>query len=117
MALDFGEYMPQMEANEMVEYLAKNSSWEQLGNNDRLASQLAAKQYLVIAGTINHDGHGHVVVIVPGRSGPYALGYWGSINGAHYSGEGIGIDYAWTHHDLHSVEFFAIRPPTLAGNP
>jgi hypothetical protein len=112
-ALDLGEYMPQMDANEMVRYLAGNHSWEQLGNNDQMASQLAAQGYLVIAGKAEAHDHGHVAVIIPGRAGRYARGYWGSIKGAHHKGEGIGIDYAWTPHNLHDVQFFAIRLPTL----
>lgn len=35
-ALDLGEYMPPLDANEMVKYLAEDRSWEQLGNNDQL---------------------------------------------------------------------------------
>ena len=67
----------------MVEYLAKNPSWEQLDNNDQMASQRTGQGYLVIAGTINPHGHGHVVIIVPGRAGQYARGYWGSLGNAH----------------------------------
>ncbi|WP_298263657.1 hypothetical protein [Acidocella sp.] len=69
-ALDLGEYMPQMDANEMVRYLATNHSWEQLGNNDQMVSQFAAQGYLVIAGKT--EDHGHVAVIIPGRAGGYA---------------------------------------------
>ena len=116
-ALDLGEYMPDMQANEMVKYLANNPSWEHLGNNDVLASELAAKGYLVIAGTVNPYGHGHVAVIVRGRDGKYARAYWGSIRGASHKGEGNGINEAWTPHDLHEVQFFAIRLPTLSSDP
>jgi hypothetical protein len=74
LALDLGEYMPPLDANAMVKYLASNHSWEQPGNNDQLASQRAGQGYLVIAGTINPHGHGHVAAIVPGRAGRYARG-------------------------------------------
>ena len=84
-ALDLGEYMPQMDSERDGEYLAKNPSWEQLDNNGQMASQLR-QGYLVIAGTQSH-GHGHVVMIVPGRAGQYARGYWGSLGKAH-EGEG-----------------------------
>jgi hypothetical protein len=104
-ALDLGEYMPEMQANDMVKYLSKNPSWEQLGNNDMIASEFAAKGYLVIAGIINPHGHGHVAIIVPGRGGKYAKGYWGSINGVKNSGLNKGINQAWTHPELHEVQF------------
>jgi hypothetical protein len=52
LALGLGEYMPPMEANEMVKYLAGNHSWEQLGNNDQMASKRAPQGHLAIAGTI-----------------------------------------------------------------
>ncbi len=110
-ALDLGEYMPPLDANEMVKYLASNPSWEQLGNNDQMASSLAAQGYLVIAGKA--EDHGHVVVIIPGRAGRYARGYWGSLKGVRYSGQDKGIDWAWTGGELHQVQFFAIRLPTL----
>lgn len=112
-AHNLGEYMPQMDANEIVKYLADQPSWEKLGNNDKLASERAEQGYFVIAGTINPHGHGHVAVIVPGRVGAYARGYWGSMRGAHHKGEGDGIDQGWTRHELHSVQYFAIRLPTL----
>jgi len=116
-ALAVGEYMPAMQANEMVAYLAKAPSWEQLGNNDMLASQRAGQGYLVIAGTINPHGHGHVVIIVQGREGRYASAYWGALGNANGRGEGKGIDHAWTHTELHDVQFLAIRSPNLMSDP
>jgi cell wall-associated NlpC family hydrolase len=112
-ALDLGEYMPQMDANEMVRYLAGNHSWEQLGNNDQMASQLAAQGYLVIAGKTEPHDNGHVIILVPGRIRDYARGYWGSSRGVRYSGQDKGIDWAWHRGELHEVQFFAIRLPTL----
>ncbi len=115
-ALDLGEYMPPLDANEMVKYLASNPSWEQLGNNDQMASSLAAQGYLVIAGKAEAHDHEHVVVIIPRRAGQYARGYWGSLKGVRYSWQAKGIDWAWTGEELHQVQFFAIRLPTLVSS-
>ncbi len=68
-------------ANAIVAYLQKTLGWMPLGHDSVKAADLAAKGYLVIAGTIE-PVHGHVAVIVPGWSpNGCPMGYWGQLGG------------------------------------
>ena len=65
-------YMPPEDnADALIKYMQTDPSWTNLGNNDVEASKMAGQHYLVIAGWTNPYGHGHVVVIVPGRVNGY----------------------------------------------
>lgn len=59
------------------------------------------------------SGHGHVVIVVPGRgTHGEAMGYWGRLGGVGYKDKGL--NFAWKHSDLAEVEYFAHVAPSLA---
>lgn len=98
-----GEWMPDVDADDLIKYMGSTPSWVDLGNNDVEASNMAGQHYLVVAGRVNPHGHGHVVVIVPGRENGYAKGFWGSLGNASGAGENKGLDYAFDRHELPEV--------------
>ncbi len=112
-----GDWVPDEDANHLIQYMQTSPSWTDLGNDDVRASELAGQHYLVIAGLLNKHGHGHVVLIVPGRENGYAKGYWGSLNNAHEAYENAGIDHAFTRAELPEVQYFAIPVGSLKPSP
>ncbi len=102
-----GEPLPDEDADHLIRIMQTSPSWYQLGNNDVEASKLAGQHYLVIAGWLNPHGHGHLVVIVPGRENGYAKGYWGSLGHANRAGQNEGINHAFDRHELPEVQYFA----------
>jgi hypothetical protein len=77
-----GEYMPPLEANEMVRYLAGNHSWEQLGNDDQQAAQYA-RGYWGSLGNAHDAGkgrgideHGQATICMMCNSLPSAFRPW-----------------------------------------
>lgn len=98
-------------ANHLVDYWNADPGWLKLGNDSRRASTLAAQGYLVVAGR-KEAGHGHVVIIVPGRD-TYgnAIGYWGRLGGVGFKDKGL--NFAWKHADLKTVQYFAMPAPSL----
>lgn len=64
-------------ANEMVSYWAKNPSlWKEITLSE--AQGYANNGYFVVAGYQNPGGHGHVVVIVPGKE-TYSTNWGGKV--------------------------------------
>ncbi len=116
-ALSIGEYMPDLDANQMIDYMKSNPSWHDLGNNDVAASKMAGQHYFVVAGLSNPNGHGHVVVIVPGRKNGYAKGFWGSLSHPSEARENEGIDYAFTKYELPEFQYFATPVSALVASP
>ena len=57
------------QANEMAQAWAQNPKyWQHISMSE--AQDYANKGYFVVAGYINPKGHGHVVIIVPGKMSP-----------------------------------------------
>lgn len=98
-------------ANHLVDYWNSEPGWIKLGNDHKMASQMAAQGYLVVAGK-KEVGHGHVVVIVPSME-PHgnAMGYWGRLGGIGFKNKAL--NYAWKHKDLATVQYFATPVATL----
>ena len=112
-----GVYMPPEEnADSPIKYMQTDHSWISLGNNDVEASKMAAQHYLVVAGWVNPHGHGHVVVIVPGREHGHAKGSWGSLGHASDARENAGINYAFDKHQMHAVQYFATPVSALVAS-
>ena len=96
-------------ANEMVDKMSlPGSGWINLGHNADMAQAEANLGFVVIGG-LKAAHHGHVVVIVPshGRASAYPYAYWGRLGSV--GREDTTINWAWNHHDLPLVQFFA-RP-------
>lgn len=75
---------------------------------------MAGQHYFVVAGLSNPNGHGHVVVIVPGRKNGYAKGFWGSLSHPSEARENEGIDYAFTNMNSRRFNILPHRyPPSL----
>jgi cell wall-associated NlpC family hydrolase len=80
-------------ANQLVDYWSRSPSWVTLGNDAARASELAAQGYFVVAGKKEKEGHGHVVIIVPGRSSQGdAMGYWGTLGRIGHKNTGICLE-------------------------
>ena len=62
-----------MLANDMIDYWNNNPMWDPITMSE--AQNLANQGNFVVAGWKNYDGHGHVVVVVPGEE-EYS-GTWG----------------------------------------
>jgi hypothetical protein len=113
-AHQLGVYMPLgANANDLVKYMKTDGFWTKLGNNDVEASKMAGQHYLVVAGWVNQNGHGHVVVIMPGRDGKFARASWGSLGNAGNAGENKGINWAFDPHERSEVQYFAIPVSAL----
>jgi hypothetical protein len=105
--------LPDVQANQIVDYLSSTSGWLKLANNAQRASQLTTQGYFVIAGLKASD-NGHVAVVVPGWAPQgYPMGYWGSMRGAAYAGANQSLTLAWTRADLALVSYYALPVPTL----
>ena len=64
-------------ANDMVTYWENNPSlWQEITLSE--AQSYANNGYFVVAGYRNHGGHGHVVVIVPGKE-TYSTNWGGKV--------------------------------------
>lgn len=97
-------------ANAMVDSMNRpGSGWMKLGHSPLQATTYANLGFLVVAG-LKAPNHGHVVVIVPstGAHG-YPVGYWGHLGGI--GRKDATINWAWNHHDLRNVEYFAVQAP------
>lgn len=102
-----GVYLPDLQADGIIDYLSLAEGWQKLGNDAKQASHMAGQGAFVVAG-LKAAGNGHVAVVVPGWSAQgFPLGYWGSMRGAQYAGAGKSLTLSWTKPDLERVAYFA----------
>ncbi|GBQ93920.1 hypothetical protein AA23498_1873 [Acetobacter nitrogenifigens DSM 23921 = NBRC 105050] len=102
-------------ANQLVDAWRQDGMWTKLNHDHARASLLSAQGYLVVAG-LQESGHGHVVIVIPGKSNHGdAMGYWGRLGGTGYKNKGL--NFAWKRADLKNVEYFARFVPALAMKP
>lgn len=94
------------DANAIIDTMSQGA-WIQVGSDSDKAVNYAGMGYLVVAG-LKATHHGHVVIIMPGQSKPYPLGYWGRFGGT--GRKNTAINFSWKHADLANVQYFAIRP-------
>ncbi|MFL9875695.1 hypothetical protein [Paraburkholderia megapolitana] len=94
------------DANALVGTMS-GAPWSQLGTDKDKAVAYAGLGYLVVAG-LKATPHGHVAIIMPGVSKPYPLAYWGRYGGS--GRKNTALNYSWSHKDLASVQYYAIRP-------
>ncbi len=112
-----GVYMPLgANANELVKYMQTDHFWTKLGNNDVEASKLAGQHYLVVAGWVNPNGHGHVVIIMPGWENGHPKGSWGSLHNAGDARLDASLSRTFTAHELRDVQYFAIPVSSLVAS-
>jgi len=97
-------------ANDIVDTIRKGGNWQKLA--DGVAANDAAQAGgFVIGGMrgdeqVNHDVHGHVVVVVGGlplAHGRYPAAWWGSLGGQ--PGHNETVNYAWTDADRDRVTY------------
>ena len=102
-------------ANQLVDSWESDPAWINLGHDHLRASQMSEQGYLVVAGE-KEEGHGHVVIIVPGQgSHGQAMGYRGRLGGI--GDKNKGLNFAWRHSALENVEYFARPASALAAKP
>ena len=97
-------------ANEMVDTIRGGGNWRVL-TNGKEAGLLAEAGDFVIGGMrgdeqLNHDVHGHVVVVVGGQElahGRYPAAWWGSLGGQ--PGRNETVNWAWTEADRDRVTY------------
>jgi hypothetical protein len=97
-------------ANDIVNTLRAGGQWQTLANGIEANKQAEAGAF-VIGGMrgdeqVNHDIHGHVVVVVGGAPlahGRYPAGWWGSLGG--HPGQNETVNYAWTEADRDRVTY------------
>jgi hypothetical protein len=90
-------FLPDFQANGLVDWLAKQPGWLNLGNDAAKAASLAAQGYFVVAGKTEKT-NGHVAIVVPGWSssgspGGSPMGYWGSLTGTGFANKSL--SFAW----------------------
>jgi hypothetical protein len=100
----------------MMTWFQASPNWQNVGSDQKKASQMSAEGYLVVGGLAAPEPHnGHVVIIVPGWSSTnHPMGYWGSIAGLKFARANASISLAWTVDDLPNVTFFAVKSTILS---
>lgn len=97
-------------ANDIVNTIRNGGNWQRLANGAEAATRAEANGF-VIGGMrgdeqLNHDVHGHVVVVVGGTPlahGRYPAAWWGSLGGQ--PGQNQTVNYAWTEADRDRVTY------------
>lgn len=101
-----------MRANDMVKYWQNNPQhWEKIEMVK--AQSLANQGFFVVAGYINPNGSGHVVVVVPGEEG-YSKNWGGAIpnvmdTGRNMRTESQTINYSFNKSLIPYVEFYKYK--------
>lgn len=101
-----------MRANDMVKYWNNNPQhWEKIEMTK--AQSLANQGYFVVAGYINPNGSGHVVVVVPGEEG-YSENWGGAIPNVMDTGRNMRTDsqtinYSFNKNLIPYVEFYKYK--------
>ena len=101
-----------MRANDMVKYWNNNPQhWEKI--EMAKAQSLANQGYFVVAGYINPNGSGHVVVVVPGEEG-YSKNWGGAIPNVMDTGRNMRTDsqtinYSFNKNLIPYVEFYKYK--------
>ncbi len=92
-------------ANDMVDFLSKHPQWSEVSMDK--CQELANEGTLIIGG-LKAEGHGHVVVVCPGKS--KTSGRWGSVPSCASVGKvneiGKGVNWAFSG----IPTFWAYRP-------
>ncbi|MEP7221123.1 MAG: hypothetical protein ABI673_00500 [Novosphingobium sp.] len=96
------------QANGIIDQMAK-SPWTSHGHDAKAAIQAAGQRKLVVAG-LKATPNGHVAIIMPTASSPYATAYWGSI-GKH-PGRNKTLNWSWGKTDLPKVKYFSCPIPS-----
>jgi hypothetical protein len=97
-------------ANDIVNTLRSGGNWQVLTDGIAANTRAAAGDF-VIGGMrgdeqVNHDVHGHVVVVVgdqPLAHGRYPAAWWGSLGGQ--PGQDETVNFAWTEADRDRVTY------------
>ena len=97
-------------ANNIVDSIRNGGNWQSLADG-REANGRAAAGDFVVGGMrgdeqLNHDVHGHVVVVVgdkPLAHGRYPAAWWGSLGGQ--PGRDETVNFAWTEADRDRVSY------------
>ena len=97
-------------ANDIVDALRAGGDWQVLTDGIAANARAAAGDF-VIGGMrgdeqVNHDVHGHVVVVVgdqPLAHGRYPAAWWGSLGGE--PGQDQTVNFAWTEADRDRVTY------------
>ena len=101
-----------MRANDIVEYLSQSDNGDWSGIAMSNVQQVVNNGGIVIAGTTNPSGSGHVVLIVPGNEFASGANYWnGLVPVAMDTGPGKkwvsrGISSSWGKSSKEDVKFF-----------
>lgn len=97
-------------ANDIANTIRAGGAWQALANGVE-ANAAAEAGGFVIGGMrgdqqVNHDIHGHVVVVVGGTQlahGRYPAAWWGSLGGQ--PGQNKTVNFAWTEADRDRVTY------------
>ncbi|SMC24972.1 hypothetical protein SAMN02745857_02023 [Andreprevotia lacus DSM 23236] len=103
-ASDLGVLL-QGNANAIGNYLENAADWQNLGT-DKATAQMRANSGMLVVGSLNASGHGHVVVIVATDAAHVQpVGYWGRFGSV--GRKNTTINYSWNNADLAQVKFYA----------
>lgn len=98
------------QANAMVDTIRGGGHWRLLTDGKEAGAQAEAGNFVVggMRGDeqVNHDVHGHVVVVVGGQvlaHGRYPAAWWGSLGGE--AGQDKTVNWAWTEADRDRVSY------------